>query len=182
MKMKHIFLLILVGLILSACKQNMIVKPVKKFDVTFKVKNTSGVYKLEIDDKDRGCKKEDNKGCLRVPEANSGNITFGFSSAMPLPCTSHRNSWFISKIELANIEGGFGKPVNDWIVKDFGLKNTNGVVWERAVGQEVASVEISDANHFSGVVYYQVTAESCDSSKDPINTDPRVINEGGSNM
>lgn len=183
MKMKHVLLLVLVGLILSACvpiEEGLIVdKPGKAFDITFKVADVNGVTKLVIKDKNRGC-KNDIKGCLKVPKANSGDITFSFLPAMPLPCSTHPNNWFISKIELANIEGDFGQPVNNWIVQDFGANPTTGLAWERAVGQEVASVAIVDKNNFSGVLYYQITAESCD-THNSITSDPRVINEGGSN-
>ena len=39
-----------------------------------------------------------------------------------------------------------------------------------------------DTNTKSGEVYYLITAESCDPDKDPINTDPRVINEGAPSL
>jgi hypothetical protein len=184
MNIKHVFLFFAVGALVVACKTPPIGhdgvshKPVKTYEIEFVVK---GDQKLNIVTPDKGCNKNEN-GCMRVPSANSGEITFKFQMAQQLPCSDHPNSWILSKIELANIEGGFGKPVNTWIVENFGANALTGVVWEKTPGQEVTSHTIKDTNTKSGEVYYLITAESCDPDKDPINTDPRVINEGAPSL
>lgn len=182
MKIKHIFLFTVSGIFLAGCAgyQDSVTtnKPVKNFDVEFTVNR--GLAKLKIVEKDRGC-LNNNKGCMRVPKPNSGEIIFKFAGNQPRPCSAHPNSWVLSKVELANIEGGFGQEVNDWIVSDFGAEKSNGLVWQKGQSETPLSATVTDLNIHSGVVYYRITAETCDSSE-TANSDPRVINEGGSNI
>ncbi len=182
MKIKHISLFVVIGVFLVGCAgypssvtNN---KPAKTFDVEFIV--NPGLSKLKIVEKNRGC-SNNNNGCVRVPTLNSGEITFKFNGNQPLPCADHSNSWILSKIELANIEGNFGKKVNPWIVSDFGAEESSGLVWQKGVNEEKLSVTITDKNEKSGIVYYQITAERCDGSK-TADSDPRVVNEGGTNI
>lgn len=118
---------------------------------------------------------------MRVPKVNSGDITFKFQNVQQLPCSAHANSWILSKIELANIEGDFGQQVNNWIVEDFGAVKATGLVWVKGASEEKTSVTIIDKNEHSGIAYYLVTAKSCGSSS-TLDSDPRIINEGGSNL
>jgi len=178
MKIRYVFLFLATAAILAGCDQNITMtstpKPAKPFEIEFVAQ---GDTKLKIVTPQKGCGISED-GCMRVPTANSGEITFKFQNTQQLPCSEHKNSWILSKIELANIEGGFGTPVNEWIVKDFGADLSNGLVWEKAAGQEITSHTITDLNNYSGVAYYLITAESCDPDKNPINSDPRFINEG----
>lgn len=182
MKIKHIFLFAVVGVFLVGCagyqSSTTNNKPALAFDVKFTV--NPGTSKLKIVEKNRGCSNNKN-GCMRVPTLNSGEITFKFQANQPLPCADHPNSWILSKIELANIEGNFGKEVNPWIVSDFGAKALDGLVWEKGVNEETLSVTITDKNEKSGIVYYQITAKKCGTSQ-TADLDPRVVNEGGSNI
>lgn len=178
MQIRYVFLYLATTAILVGCDQKITTptthKPVKPFEIEFVAQ---GDTKLKIVTPDNGCGKSED-GCMKVPTVNSGEITFKFQNTQQLPCAEHENSWILSKIELANIEGGFGMPVNDWIVADFGADASNGLVWEKAAGEEVTSHTITDLNNHSGVAYYLITAESCDPDKEPINSDPRFINEG----
>ena len=179
MKIRNIFLFTVAGIFLAGCAPQMgavVIKPGKPFVIDFVVVGGGTKLKIVPGGTDNGCGMGKN-GCLRVPTANSGEITFEFQSAQPLPCSAHSNSWILSKIELANIEGDFGKPVNQWIVDDFGADASNGLVWQKAAGEEVVSHTIIDQNDHSGDAYYLITADSC-GDKDPINSDPRIINEG----
>ncbi len=175
MKIKHVLLFIVTGMFLAGYSLVRADKPVKPFEIEFVV--TGGGTKLKVVTPDNGCNKNED-GCMQVPTINSGDITFKFQRTQQLPCSDHPNSWILSKIELANIEGGFGQPVNEWIVKDFGADASTGVVWQKAAGVEVVSHTITDKNNNSGVAYYLITAESCNPARGPVDSDPRVINEG----
>ena len=182
MKFRHISLIVVIGVFLVGCVSQQSTmsnnKPAEDFSVKFTV--NPGTSKLNIIQGEMGCSYSKN-GCIRVPTANSGEITFKFQANQPLPCADHPNSWILSKIELANIEGGFGNEVNLWIVSNFGAEESDGIVWEKGDSEEALSVTITDKNKHSGIVYYRITAKNCGTSQ-TADSDPRVINEGGTNI
>jgi len=187
MKTTYIVLLVLIGAFLIVyflvpSKQGPgeysgIAKTPEKFEIEFVVDDSqAGGPSLEIVTSSQGCAKEA-AGCIRVKAANSGNITFKFGGVQKLPCSDNPDSWFISKVELADFAGSFGGPVSQWIADDFGADRKTGLVWAMEQGQESAVARIQDANKHTGVAYYNVTVESCSLSR-KISTDPRIENEG----
>jgi len=183
MNIRCFFSLTLSMIIITACAptspgkagSRTITKTPKDFGLEFVVQG--GGTKLKVVSPSQGCNKKDD-GCIHVDRVNKGEITFKFKSTQQLPCSDHPSSWILSKIELADFPKSFGEPVAGWIVADFGAKASNGLVWERTDGEELVSKTISDANKNRGVAYYQLTVESCDSTNDPVATDPRIENDG----
>jgi hypothetical protein len=124
----------------------------------------------------QGCSKN-NKGCMRIPTGNSGDITFKIKSTQNYPCADNPNSHYLAKIELSNFPKEFGGEVTDWIRDDFNANKDTGLVWTHTPGAPVSSVQFVDKNNHAGVAYYRVTIESC-ADGTPRSTDPRFENMG----
>ena len=147
-------------------------KPAKPFEIEFLVAGPN----LNLFTGNQGCKKAD-KGCVRIPSANSGEITFKFQNNQNYPCTGNPNSHYVTSIKLSDFPKDFDQSVSDWIQEDFGADADTGVVWNHTPGSPQDSVTIVDENEHKGVAYYQIEVAAC-SDGSTLTNDPRFENEG----
>jgi len=116
------------------------------------------------------CSSNNTNGCLKV----TGNELINF--VLTQKQCSAGGKWSLSTVTLGTVENGAG-GLDPQVAKDFDANATSGLVTPESSND--SHIQIRDDNTVPSVVYYTVTA-TCP-GMDPINSDPRIINDGTGN-
>lgn len=151
----------------------------------FSIAHAQVVVQLRVNDNEDkliintpgNCKKQPNPpGCI---SATRGASHINFNLVGNKTCTASGNNWELDSVVLSMRENGAPGNLTDAAASDFNADKATGVVNPRNINANQIGIQNNNSAMYD--IWYTVKA-SCVGGGSPIDTDPRVENDGTGSM